>query len=349
MKYFKFLSWAFFALLLITACNSDDEGTIPPVVTEPVFDFSEGFFVTNEGSFGGSGSLTFVKNDFSEKIDAAFASVNETRDIGSFVQSVFFDEERMYIISNGSNLINVVNRNTLEFIALIDSGLEVPRYGVVHNGKAYVTNLASFGSPTDDFIAVIDLSTFQVESQIAINAIADQIAVVNEKLVVQNSAFSDGNSLRLVNPATAQVEAVAEVGNGLDSFAIRENFIYTLSSEAFSVLDAVSLSLVSSIEFQEDTHFSNLQLDGNQLYYTSGNEIFTASLEAIAFTEAPLFSYSTTSASGVFYGFKVLDNKIYIADGGDFASNGTMYVYSLNGEILYTAETGLGPNGFYFN
>ena len=50
--------------------------------------------------------------------------------------------------------------------------------------------------------------------------------------------------------------------------------------------------------------------------------------------ETPIFKYTSTSQYGVMYGFAVENDKIYIADGGDFASNGKAYVYSLTGSRL---------------
>ena len=50
-----------------------------------------------------------------------------------------------------------------------------PRYGVVKDGKAYVTNANTYlmGDPatvdTDDYVAVIDLTTNKVESKIELN------------------------------------------------------------------------------------------------------------------------------------------------------------------------------------
>jgi len=49
------------------------------------------------------------------------------------------------------------------------------------------------------------------------------------------------------------------------------------------------------------------------------------------------------------YGFAVNNNKIYVAEGGDFSSDSEVYVYSLTGALLDTFSAGVGPNGFYFN
>ena len=49
------------------------------------------------------------------------------------------------------------------------------------------------------------------------------------------------------------------------------------------------------------------------------------------------------------YGFAVENDRIYIADGGDFSSDSFVEIYSLNGSLLKNITVGLGPNGFYFN
>ncbi|GGE28359.1 YncE family protein [Psychroflexus planctonicus] len=349
MKYFKYVSFVAIASFLFASCSSDDDN-INPQEPLPTGDYVDGFFIVNEGPFGGSGSLSFVKNDFSEVTQNVFSVENPNADIGSFVQSVFFDEERMFIISNGSNLINVVNRFTLEFIEVIDAGFEVPRYGVVLDNKAYVTNLAGFDSTIDDFIVVVNLETYEVESNIAVNNIADKIEAYNGKLVVQNSAFSDGNSVSLINPATAAIEQVVQVGDGLNSMVLANNQLFTLSGNQLSKVDLGSFNVTETITIPEEAEgVNNLRIDQNQVYYTLGNSVYSNSVNELDFTEEQMFSYETNSESGVFYGFAVKDNQIYISDAGDFASNGNIHVYSETGEILLETEVGLGPNGFYFN
>lgn len=349
MKYLKYVSFVVIASFLFASCSSDDDN-INPQEPEPTGDYVDGFFIVNEGPFGGSGSLSFVKNDFSEVAQNVFSVENPNADIGSFVQSVFFDEERMFIISNGSNLINVVNRFTLEFIAVIDAGFEIPRYGVVLDNKAYVTNLASFDSTTDDFISVIDLENYQVENSIPVNNIANRIEAHNGKLIVQSATAYEGNAVSLVNPTSQQVEQTIEVGEGYNSMIVVDNQLYILSGSQLSNIELGDFSLTETFEIPAEAQgVNNLQIENGQAYYTRGNSVYSSTLSELNFTEEALFSYETNSESGVFYGFKVKDNQIYVADGGDFASDGKIYVYSETGEIIFETEAGLGPNGFYFN
>jgi hypothetical protein len=49
------------------------------------------------------------------------------------------------------------------------------------------------------------------------------------------------------------------------------------------------------------------------------------------------------------YGFAVNNNLIYIADAGDFSSNGFVEIYDTDGNFVFETSVGVAPNGFYFN
>ena len=119
-------------LLMTLSCSSDDDS---PGQVIPDGDFANGTLILNEGTSAG-GSVSFLSQDLQEIDNSIFEDVNAGEGLGLFLQSIFFDDDKAFIISNGSNIITVVNRYTFELIGTIDSDLSVPRYGTVHNGKA---------------------------------------------------------------------------------------------------------------------------------------------------------------------------------------------------------------------
>ena len=141
-KLSKLVTMAIISGFLLNSCSSDNDN-VDPDGPQPEGDFTEGFFLLNEGSQS-AGTVSYVSRDFQTIEQEIFQNANENNDLGRFTQSIFFEDDRAYIISNGSNLITVVNRYTFELVGTIESGLNVPMYGAVENGKAYVTNLASF-------------------------------------------------------------------------------------------------------------------------------------------------------------------------------------------------------------
>lgn len=345
MKITKLILCGLLSALFLNSCSNDDDNL--PEVIIPEGDYTNGFFVLNEG---GIGSVTYVSNDLQTVEQEIFQTVNAGDDIGAYAQSMFFDGEKAFIISNGSNLITVVNRYTFELIGKVESGLEVPMYGVAHNGKAYVTNLASFDTNTDDYVAVIDIETLEIEESVVINDYADDIVEENGIIYIKNSSYGSGNKISVFNTVSNVVDRTIEVSPGFNSFTVENNFLYALSSTNLDVVDLGTNELIRQITFPEDhTGARNLDVEDNNIYYTIDHGVYTISTEATEPAETPIFSYSTTSQWGVMYGFEVEDDRIYIADGGDFSSNSFIEVYTLEGELLQKITVGVGPNGFYFN
>jgi hypothetical protein len=350
MKLNKLLFTAIATSFFLGSCSDDNSSEAP------LGSYDNGVLVLNEGD-AVSGSVTFVSDDLQTVQQNIFPIVNGTSEsVGGYVQSIFFDGDRAFIISNGSNKITVVNRYTFQYIQTISTGLSVPRYGAVLNGKAYVTNLAGFGSSTDDYIAVIDLATMTVGEPIAIHDYADHIIVHNNKLIVANGSFGSGDSVMIIDPATNSIGEFSMDG-APNSFEISGNMLYVMCSTigADSKLVTLDLTPDAIIDIHEIVlpasiaNAQNLDVDGNNIYFTAGSKIYSVSKNATEVIDSALADTGSTSFY-IGYGFAVHDGKIYISEGAnDFVSDGRIFVYSTDGELMTEIPSGLGPNGFYFN
>lgn len=342
------VSKMFFATLascvLFASCSKDND------TIEPLGIYENGILVVNEGN-GSAGSVTYINNNLSTIQQNVYGAENANDGIGGYVQSIFFNNEKAFIISNGSNKITVVNRYTFKLIDKIETGFSVPRYGVVYNGKAYVTNLASFASLTDDFISVINLSTYEVETTIPVNAIADKIALINGKLYVSNGTYGDGNSLKVINPVTNSVVKTLTFGNSPNSMEEKNGTLYVLCSNYSSNSELVKINLSTDTILSTTVlplslgNAQNLNLENDKLYFTVDSKVYSENLTTTSISTTPLF----TSTATTLYGFKVENNRIYTADAKDYASDGRIFVNNLSGILEREIPVGLIPNGFYFN
>lgn len=341
MKISKLLLIAL-SISLFASCSSDDDDA-------PKGAYDNGFFVLNEGS-SDAGTVSFSSNDFSIFTKDAYKAENGSDVLGKFVQNIFFDGDRAYIISGGSNVINIVNRYTFKLIAKVDSGLANPRYGVTKDGKAYVTNANSYASVTDDYIAVINLATNLVESKISLNTTGNRIIEESGKLYITDPLGTD--KLSIYNIATKTLEAPVTIGSGSDSIE-EENgtlFILKISYTSSSAITKVKIAdkSVSTIEIPESQGVAGfLDIEDNKVYYTVGNSIYSINTSATSAATNPLFEGS--SSIGYLYGFAVKDNRVFLADGGNFKEDSKAYIYNLSGSLLKELTVGVGPNGFYFN
>lgn len=359
MKRFnKLLSMAILGGLFLNSCSSDDDA-IDPVEPQPEQAYSNGFFVLNEGNTGSGGSVTFIDHTLQNIEQEVYKQNNTNDDLGQFTQSIFFEDDFAYIISNGSNMITVVDRNSFEYIDRIDSGLSSPRYGVVENGKIYVTNQGDYEAPGitefDDFIAVIDLETFEVEKTIETNTLVEYVYKEDGLIYVQKAAFGSGNEIAVIDSNSDEIINTIVTEETLNSFDIEDGVLYALSSEMLEKIDLttgdllVGIELISDAGSEANLKAANLNLENDMIYYTIGSSVFMMDENAATAPEEALFSYSSNSDYGVMYGFKVEDDRIYIADGGDFSSNSFVEIYTISGDLIDNIDVGIGPNGFYFN
>jgi hypothetical protein len=351
MKLFnKFLLLAVSIAFFTTSCSSDDDaaGTTPV----PLGAYENGYFVLNEGSTAETAGIDFI-SDSGEKTDDVFRIENPDQpEIGTFLQNIFFDATRAFIISGSTNTVTVVNRFTFEYIGTIDTNLDNPRYGVTLNGKAYVTNQSGFASGNDDFVTIIDLTDYTTTS-ILVGDYVDRLTIAGGKIAIANGAFGSGNAITFLNPSNNSLTSLDfGVGNSPNSIISVGNNIYTLTnSSKFIEVNSSNETIVSTEDLPVSlTSPRNLQIENNEVYFTSANSVYSFGLGDNSVSTTPLLTYETNSAFGSMYGFAVKGNKIYIGDAADFASSGTSFQYNVNGDLIETyIASGVGPNGFYFN
>ncbi|KQB43017.1 YncE family protein [Flavobacterium aquidurense] len=348
MKLTRFLLIAL-SVSLFVSCSNDDSNDAPKGV------YDNGFFILNEGSSKG-GSVSFSSDDFSTVVPNVYEAANGADFAGVYLQNIFFNGDNAYIIAGGSDVINVVNRYTFKLVSKIETGLITPRYGVVKDGKAYVTNANTYSyinpatGDTDDFIAVIDLATNKVESKIDLNSTANRIILENNKLYITDSS---NDKVLVVNPATKTLEAPITIGYSGDSMEVKDGVLYVLKSPYQNRGELVKIKLsdktISKIAFPESLDGSgNLDIYGDKIYYTVNKSVYAMNTSATTPSTTPLFTASL-STDGYIYGFTVKNDKFYIGDGGDFKSSSKAYIYDLNGTFIKDLAVGIAPNGFYFN
>jgi len=349
MKLTKLFFAALLGSVLLVSCDDDDNNAI----NVPLGAYQGGFFVLNEGD-SGAGSVTFSTYNYSLLKQDIFGAENDGDGIGGYVQSIFYNNEKAYIISSASNKITVVNRYTFKLIDIIETGFANPRYGVVHDGKAYVTNLNTFADLTDDYLTVIDLADNSVDEPIPVGAIAEKIFVENDKLYVLNGSYGDGNSIKVINPENGTVDTTIALPQSPNSFGIDNGKLYVLTGSSFfdpAPSHIVRISLTNNTVEKDITMpadmigAQNLNIAEGGIYFSLGNSIYGNAITATTISETPLFATGATTL----YGFQILNDAMYVTDAKDYVSDGALFIYTPSGTLLKTLTTGLIPNSVYLN
>ncbi len=355
MNFKNSLFAAIIGIAFFTSCSNDDE-----IIETPLGAYDNGVLILNQGGFGnGNASMSFLSDDLNTFQNNIFALVNPTIILGDTAQDIGFYNDLAYIVLNVSNKIEIVNRYTLARVGSISTGLSNPRYIVFANGKGYVSNWGNGTSPSDDYIAVINLSTNSLLSPIPVVEGPERMIVNSNKLyVAHQGGFGFGSTVSVVNTTNNAVTSIA-VGDVPNSLKIANGVLYVLCGgkpsfaaiETAGKLAKINLTndtVTSSIDFAVTSHPSNLEIENSDLYYTVDSGIFKSTLTATTLPTSALF---TTTSQGVYgvYSFAVENNKIYVGDAVDYSSNGKVYVYSLTGALVSDKTVGIIPAGFYFN
>lgn len=330
------------AALFFASCTTEEDIYVAPSLGT----YDKGVLVVNEGNFGTpNGSISFLSNDFNIFQNDIFTTENPGEVLGDVVQSMSFKDDKAFIVVNNSNVIQVVNRYSFKKLATITEGLNKPRYSTSSNGKLFVTNGG------DKSVSVYDLGTFALITNIAVDKTCEKIVAANNKIYVQNGAYGAGNNVTVINATTNAISTTIEVGAGVNSIEEKNGTLYVMCSDnSGSSLYRINTgtdakSVISSSSVKKAL---NMDVDGNNIFYTVGSGVYAMSIDATNFNQLPLFSVADNGFS-TFYGFAVIDGYIFSADANGFTQDGIMKIFSANGTTLKTYNTKVGPNGFYLN
>lgn len=211
----------------MASCSDDDDEPTP--APEPV-DINPGVYVLNNGVQTGNipGSITTYDLTTGTTAQNAFMSANGVS-LGDTPQSVVIYGSKMYINVTASNLIWVVDANSLKKITSITppEGMSEPREFAVKDGKVY-------SSMYSGHVVRIDTLSLEIDRTIAVGPNPEQMAVTDDgKLYVANSDGMNwmngniNNSMSIIDLAS-WTEKKVDVGynpykmvsNGTDVFLI---------------------------------------------------------------------------------------------------------------------------------
>lgn len=320
------------------------------------FAYENGILVMHEGNFfGGNASVSFVTDDLTSATNGIFNEVNEEV-LGDTAQSMGFNGDMAYIVVNNSQTVEVVNRFSFESVGTVGAGLLNPRYIAFANGKGYVTNWGDGSDPNDDYVAVIDLTSYTVESTISVPEGPEWIlANGNTLYVAHQGGFNQNNIVSVIDATTNMTGTPITVADRPNSMQLVGDELWVLSggnpawtgNETAGQLDKIDTStntVDTTFNFAVTEHPGFLSVDGNSLYYLLGGEVFTLSNTDTALPTTSIITGLT------FYDMTVNEGRLYGVDAKDFASNGSLEVYDLsNNSQLESVEVSIIPGGVYFN
>jgi hypothetical protein len=326
-------------LFVFTSCTDDND----TVNVAPRGDYENGLLISHEGNFsGGVGTVTYVSGDLQTVEDRVYENVNGTT-LGNVVQSIAFNGDLAYIIENGSNTIEIVNRYTFISEGSIDAGFSNPRYMAFANGKGYVTNWGDYSNTTDDYVAVIDLENNSVSSTISSSYLPESIISVDNNLYVATGIYGNGDKVDVLNSITDTLDSSITVGTSPNAFQLDSNNDLWVSTNTSIEKIATATNTVETT-LTSDASVSFLNYENGTLYYYKDSKVFSVLETATTLPTTALVSDVS------FYGMTVKNGNILGVDVKDYVSNGDLLIYNaISGALLNTIEMDIIPSKVYFN
>lgn len=338
----------FTSLLTFNSCTEDEGVDFTPTIPGA---YENGFLITNQGNFlSGDATVSYVSDDFSTINNGIFEFHNNVA-LGDTAQSMAFYNELAYIVLNGSNKIEIVNKNTFLGEESITVGLENPRYITFSNGNGYVTNWGDGSDANDDFIAIIDLATNMITSTIPIAEGPEHIITSNGKIYVSHkggygvgniiSVIASDNSVTTINVGDAPDEMVLDASNNIWVVCGGETWPGETAGKIVKI-DTTTDTVETAFDFATTEHPDELVIENGILYYGLGGAIYAMDESA---TALPTTSIITSSVFGL-----AINNGVLYATTVNWSGPGELKAFNLVDNMeIYSATVGTNAGGIYFN
>jgi hypothetical protein len=335
--------YAIACCLLLWSCKKDE----PPEIADLTVTGLNVAVVCNEGGFtSGNASISKIDLDNGNVDNDVYADANGIP-LGDVAQSIYFGNNRAYIVVNNSQKIvacNPANWQT-EFTV---TGFNSPRYLLeVSPGKAYVSDIY------DGRIAVVNLSTHQISSYIPCAGASEEMLLSGQYVFVTRPQSAYVKVIHIFTDAV-----VDSIQTGFGSNSIRQDVngkIWVLcGGNGGSLLPQLVRINPSSLTVEATLSFSSASsphaLTINRTYDTLvylNNGVYTLPVTATAIPSLPVI---TQAAGSSFYGVDVhpYSGEIYISDALDYVQQGKIHRYNMNGSFVASYTVGFIPNQVYF-
>jgi|GEM_PF-815297 len=339
-------------LFSATACSDD-----------PVSNMQEeellSILVINEGNFADSnGSITSYDPVTGQVIQNKFQQVNG-RPIAGIIQTAVRSGERLFIVSNTSDKIEVADAVSMESIGTItfDNGITPGGFALSDDSRGYVSDLFT------NMVAVVDLENLETtETLIEVGDNPQEMLVVGNRLVVANNGFGNDNTVSIIDTETDQVTATLETGSGplqlipdrLDRIwvlsngyrAYDENWNRDPDNDTPGRIDVIELSteqITATIETGGFPKSFSVDLDLGLGWVVNENAVQLIDLNSFEVTDE---SFISRDFNGI--GYSQSENRLYLAQSRGFTQAGQTIIYDLEGAAVDSFQVGIAPKDFLF-
>lgn len=334
----------------------------------------EGFFLVNEGNMGSNKCTIdhfdartggYQRNIFPERNPGV---VKELGDVGN---DIAIHDDRLYVVVNCSNLVEVMNVHTAEHIGSVT----IPncRYIVFDDDRAYVS---SYAGPVQidpearpGKVVEIDTRTLTITREVVVGYQPEEMVITGGRLYVANSGGyrypNYDRTISVVDLESFEVVNTIDVAINLHRMELdRFGRIYVSSRGDYYgtgsdiyVVDVATERVIGRLGLAA----SEMCIDDDRLYVISTEWSYTSNSNEVSYAvydtaEERIVSRSfitdgTEKQIALPYGLAVNPEtkEIYVCDATNYVTPGYLYCFTPGGELKWRVRTGDIPAHIAFS
>lgn len=334
----------------------------------------EGFFLVNEGNMGSNKCTIdhfdartggYQRNIFPERNPGV---VKELGDVGN---DIAIHDDRLYVVVNCSNLVEVMNVHTAEHIGSVT----IPncRYIVFDGDRAYVS---SYAGPVQidpearpGKVVEIDTRTLTITREVVVGYQPEEMVITGGRLYVVNSGGyrypNYDRTISVVDLESFEVVNTIDVAINLHRMELdRFGRIYVSSRSDYYgtgsdiyVVDVATERVIGRLGLAA----SEMCIDDDRLYVISTEWSYTSNSNEVSYAvydtaEERIVSRSfitdgTEKQIALPYGLAVNPEtkEIYVCDATNYVTPGYLYCFTPGGELKWRVRTGDIPAHIAFS
>lgn len=347
------------AILILGACKKDK---LPPIEPQP--NTTVGLYVLCEGAFSSGGKSTLTYYDIATTaVEKDYFKKQNGIDLGAKASDLKQYGSKMYCVITGTDkaskdsyveVISIATGKSLKRIPFSDATTGfLPRYITFYKNKAYVSSY-------DGYITKIDTAGLTIESRLKVGGALEQLATVNGKLYVTNSAHfmyatENNSSVSVVDLNSFNKLKDIPVGyNPTKISATSTGDLYVITRGDYNDIKPSfdKLSSVNDIKTGTDPllDVEYLNVTGNRGFVIGPypNEF----LKTIDVSSGVLGTDFVTDGTIITLPYSVtlnsLNEDIYVADADGYAPEGKMLCFGKDGKKKFQFGTGAIPQSAVF-
>ncbi|NGP86844.1 YncE family protein [Fodinibius halophilus] len=335
-------------VLVIASCGKDNGNNTDPLEDATVY-------VLNEGNFSSAnGSITSYSPESGSTTLQAFDKANG-RPMAGYLQTSKVIGDRLYIVSNKANKIEIVDKNSLKSEGTIEFTYSPTAIEVVDE-TAYV-GLYQYNQNSEDIRRIIayDLANMKkTDQKTDVSSMVRDIEFAGGKLYATNNG---GNTVTVLDPSDISIEKTINVGYAPNEMLLdNEDRIwiacngssYTDKPASLYVLDAQTAtkidSIVTGVEVGTTSYQKRMSLNVEKAEaYLINDGISVIDMNTYSIKEQAIDTESFYSI-----GYFPLQERIYTGKSKGTSQAGKGYVYDLKGTAVDSFNVGIIPHKFHF-